>query len=84
MFGLIFWLVLGSGTLILYNQSRRHGGWAAFLEVALGIIGAAAAESAVRLSTWKTLQHPLLQILVAIAGALLLAFTARWLIPRRS
>jgi uncharacterized membrane protein YeaQ/YmgE (transglycosylase-associated protein family) len=83
VFEVIFWLVLGAGALVLYRQLRRYSGWAAFMEVALGIIGAAIAESGIRLSAWALFQTPSAQILAAVAGALLLASTARWLVPRR-
>jgi uncharacterized membrane protein YeaQ/YmgE (transglycosylase-associated protein family) len=83
VFGVIFWLVLGTGVLVIYRQLRRHSGWAACVEVVLGIIGAAAAEAAIRLSSWAVFQSPAAQILAAVAGALLLAVTARWLVPRK-
>ena len=83
MFGVIFWLVLGAGALVVYSQIRRYSGWASFMEIALGIVGAAAAESAIRLSTLTMLQSPAAQIVAAVAGALLLTMTARRLVPRK-
>lgn len=82
MFGVIFWLLLGIVAVAAYSKLRRYSGWASFMEVALGIIGAAAADSAIRLSTLSFLQGLIPQIIAAVIGALLLAAIARLFVRR--
>jgi uncharacterized membrane protein YeaQ/YmgE (transglycosylase-associated protein family) len=80
---LIFWLLLGTGALIVYRGMRRYSGWAAFMEVIIGIIGAFIAESSIRLLPLSVLHSSAAQIFSAAAGALLLATAARRFVLRR-
>lgn len=77
MFGVIFWLLLAVIAVAAYSKLRRYSGWASFMEIALGIIGAAAADSETRLSTLPSLRGPFPQIIAAVIGALFLATIAR-------
>jgi uncharacterized membrane protein YeaQ/YmgE (transglycosylase-associated protein family) len=82
VFGVIFWLLLGVIAIATYSKLRRGSGWAAFMEIALGIIGAAAADSGLRLSPLASLHGPAPQIITAVAGGLLLAAIARLFVRR--
>jgi hypothetical protein len=78
---LLFCLLIGGAAVGVYRKLYRGSGRAAFMEIALGMAGAAIAVCAIRLSGQPFAQRPPLQILAAGIGGILLAMIARWALP---
>jgi hypothetical protein len=78
---LLFCLLIGAAAVGAYRKLYRGSGRAAFMEIALGMAGAAIAVCAIRLTGQPFAQRPLLQILASGLGGILLAMIARWALP---
>jgi uncharacterized membrane protein YeaQ/YmgE (transglycosylase-associated protein family) len=74
-------LLIGAVAVAVYRKLYRGSGRAAFMEIALGVAGAAIAVCAIRLAGESFAQRPLLEILASGIGGILLAMIARWALP---